>query len=57
MMTSVNYFNGEEFSIMEESADEYAVVMKSRSESTPTPTLQNQFNFQSQDNDDHSSLG
>ena len=53
--TNVSY-NGEVFSIMEESADEYAVVMKSRSESTPTPTLQNQFNFQSQDNDDHSSL-
>jgi len=47
--------NGDVFSITEESAGEYAVVMKSRSETTPTPTLQNQFNFQSQDNDDHHS--
>ena len=53
--TNVSH-KGEAFCIVEESANEYAVVMKSRSDTTPTPTLQNQFNFQSQDNDDHSSL-
>lgn len=53
--TSVSH-NGDVFSIMEESANEYAVVMKSRSDTTPTPTLQNPFNFQSQDNDDHNAL-
>lgn len=42
---------GEEFSVVESSSNEYAVVMKSRSESTPTPTLQNQFNFRSQETD------
>lgn len=53
--TNVSH-KGEAFCIVEEPANEYAVVMKSRSDMTPTPTLQNQFNFQSQDNDDHSSL-
>lgn len=43
--------NGEEFAIEEASTNEYAVVMKTRSDATPTPTLQNPFNFQSQDND------
>lgn len=40
---------GEEFSVVESSSNEYAVVMKSRSESTPTPTLQNQFTYQETD--------
>lgn len=43
--------NGTEFNIVENSTNEYAVVMKSRSDTTPTPTSQHPFTFQSQETD------
>lgn len=43
--------NGTEFNVVENTTNEYAVVMKSRSDTTPTPTSQHPFTFQSQETD------